>query len=509
MVCNDSSDDDSFECLSSSGDRKKGEYEELEMLTGNGHVSHEPNKCGQAIAAKVWEWRYFLVIAWPLMALIMAPFAYQLVVNALPLPKSPPHGTGSALAEDLFEAKFPYLVGMKMEMVVLKCREECKSAVSVMSQLHVESLKDMVLRFGQEYPGTIIDIRSYYTFGTKIDSNPMLSFDKQSILFVWSWRVNGTMKLTAQSFAKEMTKRVEILNGQQGDGPDTFDLAVTGPTFLNVAMKETVLHEVPIHEIETLWLPFGILALRLQSARLLLLALCSMPISILISFGFMYFVSTMLPVILYALVMMLMLCTALSFDYSLFTMTRYAEERRKGANMENAIATVITQSGHVVVVSGLVLTIAYGAMLVLPGAFKSFCVAACSMILCCIGVQMTFVPCLLGVFPWIGAGFENQGSEEEEIDAEDDVDFEDIDNGDTPATQISLKRVREFRKGIYYKVGGRLTQPPSGMPSGMPSGKPSGTPSGTPSGKRPGCWARCLGLGGPGLLAGLRRRGVG
>ena len=46
--------------------------------------------------------------------------------------------------------------------------------------------------------------------------------------------------------------------------------------------------QVPIHEIETLWLPFGILALRLQSARLLLLALCSMPVAILISFGFMH-----------------------------------------------------------------------------------------------------------------------------------------------------------------------------------------------------------------------------
>lgn len=75
-------------------------------------------------------------------------------------------------------------------------------------------------------------------------------------------------------------------------------------------------------------------------------------------------------------------------------------------------AIVITQSGHVVVVSGLVLTIAYGSLLVLPGvsfwrffnrgvsvdhadsivhcsrfrwfpgAFKSFCIAACSMILC-------------------------------------------------------------------------------------------------------------------------------
>jgi len=46
--------------------------------------------------------------------------------------------------------------------------------------------KDQVLRFGFQNPGTIIDIRSYYTFGTKIDDNPMLSFDKQSILFVWS-----------------------------------------------------------------------------------------------------------------------------------------------------------------------------------------------------------------------------------------------------------------------------------------------------------------------------------
>ena len=45
--------------------------------------------------------------------------------------------------------------------------------------------------------------------------------------------------------------------------------------------------EVPIHEIETLWLPFGILAYRLRSGRLLLLALCSMPVAILVSFGFM------------------------------------------------------------------------------------------------------------------------------------------------------------------------------------------------------------------------------
>ena len=31
------------------------------------------------------------------------------------------------------------------------------------------------------------------------------------------------------------------------DGPDSFELQATGPTFLNVAMKDTVLHEEPWH----------------------------------------------------------------------------------------------------------------------------------------------------------------------------------------------------------------------------------------------------------------------
>ena len=35
-----------------------------------------------------------------------------------------------------------------------------------------------------------------------------------------------------------------LRNEQVDDGPDSFELSATGPTFLNVAMKETILHEV-------------------------------------------------------------------------------------------------------------------------------------------------------------------------------------------------------------------------------------------------------------------------
>lgn len=502
-VCNnDSSDDDTGSVLEcNSVGSRGGESDELDELTGKNHgQSH--GGCGHVLANWIYNSRYILVIAWPVAAVIMAPFAAMLVINALPLPKTPPHGTPSMLAFELFEAKFPFLVGMKMEMISLTCRSYCATAVSTTSKAYVQELKDLVKQFGHAYPETIIDIRSYYTFGTKIEHNPMISFDKQKLLMVFSWRVNGTMKLTAQAFAKQMSEKIWQMNKLQDPdtGPETYDIAATGPTFLNLAMKETILHEVPVHEILTLWMPFGILAYRLRSVRLLLLALCSMPISILTSFGVMYFVSLHLPVIMYALVMMLMLCTALSFDYSLFTMTRFTEERELGAGMKEAIMTVITQSGHVVVVSGLVLTIAYGAMLVLPGAFKSFCVAACTMILASLGVQMTFVPCLLAIFPWLGAGFEppaqkswlsnaspkpSQASfRSEGVDISRNSfgkdsyggspreaskfgftphDFLDQDGHDVPDHKNPMKKVAKFREGIYYWMGGKLTQFPTNV----------------------------------------------
>ncbi|CAE8721632.1 unnamed protein product, partial [Polarella glacialis] len=472
--CNDSSDGEESGLDRSSGSYG-GESDELEELTGKAHGKHD-HGCASACAECIWRFRHVLIVAWPLSAIVLAYPAFLLVLNALPLPKSPPRGTQSDLAEDLFEAKFPYLVGMKMEMVVFTCRTQCESAVSGLTQGYVQQIKDMVKQFGNENPGTIIDIRSYYSFGTKINNNPMISYDKQSLLLSWSWRVNGTTKLVAQAFAKSVNDEVDLINELQPSGPGTFEVAATGPTFLNRAMKETLIHEVPIHEISTLWLPFGILGYRLQSFRLLMVVLCSMPISILISFGCMYFVSLHTSVIMYALMMMLMLCTALSFDYSLFTLTRFKEERLHGANMKDAIHTTIVQSGHVVVVSGLVLTIAYAAMLVLPGAFKSFCIAACSMIICSLGVQMTFVPSVLAVFPWLGADFDppdgvhdeglGHGNDPEgdkrkvilDEDQKEDQLFDPVHGSHSPKSPLA--KVEAFRHGIYYDLGGKLTQFP-------------------------------------------------
>eukprot|EP00929_Paragymnodinium_shiwhaense_P059695 TRINITY_DN29882_c0_g1_i1.p1 TRINITY_DN29882_c0_g1~~TRINITY_DN29882_c0_g1_i1.p1 ORF type:complete len:1136 (-),score=221.10 TRINITY_DN29882_c0_g1_i1:333-3740(-) len=413
------------------------------------------------VAKCIYRCRYFIVIIWPVLAIAAAPNALQLVERVSPLSKDPPHGTQSWDAKKEFEDKFHYLVGMKKEMIMFSCKQPCETAVTGLSAGLVQQVKAMIEEFGNKNNGTIIQVDSYYTYGAKIDPNPFLSHDKQSILLVWMWRIHGRQKFQALDFASELLAHVDQVNYQQ----DEFRLDVTGPTFLNLAMKSTLIKEVPLHEALTIWMPFLILYYKLKSVKMLFLALGSMPLSILTSFGLMYYVSLYSTVLTYSIMMMLMLCTALSFDYSLFTLSRYAEERANGEDVEKAILAVITVPGHVVVVSGLVLCIAYGSMLVLPGAFKSFCLSACSMIIMCIGVQLSWVPCVLAIFPWLGPPQAVRSEQKALLENGDDEDDSQAGSHiamlQKPEKKLTpLEKARPHMQGIYYHMGGFLTKCP-------------------------------------------------
>ena len=139
-----------------------------------------------------------------------------------------------------------------------------------------------------------------------------------------------------------------------------------------------------LHEVKTVWLPILILGYVLRSWRLLLLALTPMLFEILVGFGFLYFVSLSgLTISYYALMIMLMLIMALSWDYALFMLTRYKAEREAGQEVEEAVIRMVASSGSIVVVSGVVLSICWSVMLGLPEMFKTFGIAAASAIMVC------------------------------------------------------------------------------------------------------------------------------
>jgi predicted RND superfamily exporter protein len=405
------------------------------------------------LARFIYRNRYVFVIVWPLFALLMAPLAGMLLITAIPMTKEPPAGSDSAQALAVFEEHFEGLYRLRRELVVFRCKVRCESAASDLSRGLVEEVVSLVEHFEGTHPGTIVMVNSYFTFAGhhQLGENPMLSDDRQSILVQWFWRVNETVKDDCVKFLDRIQEFIDETNTFQG--PGGLQVSNTGLLTLDNAFTETMLEENTVHEIRTVWLPLIILALALQSPRMIFVALGCMPMELACAFGLVYLISLKATVLFQALSMMILLCTSLSFDYSLFVLTRYSEERGGGASVQDAIETVISQSGRVVVISGCVLMLAWASMIGLPPPFNTFCTAACAMILVCVSVQLTFVPSLLGVFPILGppAGQKIAPSHESRdisvlLDQEGPTD--------------PMTKAEPFMKGVGFAMGKWLTRFP-------------------------------------------------
>lgn len=369
--------------------------------TGGHGADHSSHRIAFAFANFVWNWKHLILFVWPVLAVVLAPFAARLMRHVSPLDKHAPAGTESAQAMDVFEKHFSFLMGMQREMVVIRCTRPCSSAATVESRGIVQIIDDLVKRFGDDHPGSLIHLHSYFTYGTKLEVNPMLAHDRQSILVQWAWRVPTELKFKAEAFVEQMQEVIDEINESIGV-PAGLTALATGPTFLKRALRLTLAEELPKHDFSVLPFSLSILAYRLKSVRMVIFPLISIAICAPIAFGLVYFVALHTTVLSHAPMMMILLCAALSLDYSLFTLTRYSEERAAGAEVKEAVITTIVQSGHVVLLSGCVLIVAYAANLVMPSTIKSFCVAASTMIVACIGVQLTFVPAMLAVCPCLG-----------------------------------------------------------------------------------------------------------
>lgn len=379
-----------------------GDWEDSDDSDGRRTSDGSEGQQAPCIARAIYKLRWLFLLGWPALTVALAPCAYLLLLNAQPMTKKAPAGTESTAAMQVFEQHFPDLAEVRREMVVIRCRTHCKTAATDMSRGIVEQISDLLYHFQNVNPDAGIVVNSYFTFSEhhQLGDNPMISADQQSILLLWVWRVPERLKKVSEKFVGTMQVALDEMNEMQA--ADGLSFSLTGLVTLDVALTETLIEEIPVHEMSTIWLPFCILAYALRSPRMLLLAIIPMPMEILISFGLVYFASLKTVVLFYALMMMLMMCTSLSFDYALFMLTRYAEERAAGEPVDRAIQTVISQGGRVVVISGIVLIIAWGSMAGLPEPFNTFSLSSCTMIAVCVLVQLTFVPSLLAIMPFLG-----------------------------------------------------------------------------------------------------------
>jgi RND superfamily putative drug exporter len=93
-----------------------------------------------------------------------------------------------------------------------------------------------------------------------------------------------------------------------------------------------------------------------------------------------------------------MLGLALAIDYSLFMVSRFREELRRGRTVEQAVETTVATSGKAVAFSGLAVAIGLsGLLLFQPAALRSFGIGGSIVVASSVFYALTFLPAALGM----------------------------------------------------------------------------------------------------------------
>ena len=93
-----------------------------------------------------------------------------------------------------------------------------------------------------------------------------------------------------------------------------------------------------------------------------------------------------------------MLGLALAIDYSLFMVSRFREELRRGRTVAQAVETTVATSGKAVAFSGLAVAIGLsGLLLFRPTALRSFGIGGSLVVASSVFYALTFLPAVLGM----------------------------------------------------------------------------------------------------------------
>jgi RND superfamily putative drug exporter len=120
--------------------------------------------------------------------------------------------------------------------------------------------------------------------------------------------------------------------------------------------------------------------------------------SLLISFGILSIIAANTTVSIFTENIASMIGIGVGIDYSLFILTRYREEKRRGHPVEEAIPLALASSGKAVFVSGLTVVVALaGTQLVNIQAFKSMGFGAMIAVAFAAAAALTLLPALIGL----------------------------------------------------------------------------------------------------------------
>ena len=182
------------------------------------------------------------------------------------------------------------------------------------------------------------------------------------------------------------------------DPPSDITLQLTGVAPATQDQAEQ--SEKELIQSETVSFPFAALILILVFASLLAagLPLLVAALAIPTTLGGVYLAAQVTELSIYVQNVATMLGLALAIDYSLFMVSRFREELRRGRDVGTAVQITVATSGKAVTFSGLAVAIGLSGLLLFePTALRSFGIGGALTVAASVFFALTFLPAVLGM----------------------------------------------------------------------------------------------------------------
>ena len=299
-----------------------------------------------------------------------------------------PKGAPSTRASEVFAANYPAMNSWAPAFVIT----HSKTSQSVIQPASKE-IAATAASYATKFPTIVQSVAGYYTYasaGLTQLANLQVSSD------------NSTM-ITTISFQKKTTLTEiynvcgSLLEWSEAVSTPSLSVYTTGifPLFSQM-QKQTSIDFAMIDEI-VLPICIFILGCYLQSYRHMAISFVNLACTILLTFGILMPITTVVDINPFSPSILLSLGVAVSFDYSLFMLTRFKEEIFYDRHsLQDSVFNMLVSSGHVVVLSGSTLFVTFILLLIFPQNFLQSVGYSCSIVvLSSMLANLSITPCML------------------------------------------------------------------------------------------------------------------
>ena len=334
----------------------------------------------------------FLLIAVLCMGPLFAVYAPKLQGSTV-IAFTPPSGHPSAQAKDQMMAHWPE--AEKSSIVVLLVSSaggfdvprNCSNRVVT----YIRAVSEAVAKAG--YTKALgMKVTDYYTMQCPLQLPLASRFIAPTSTVVFFTIEKASDKSTNKGepyynfvqFLKDESKALAAQHFPSGE----FGASVTGQKVLTIEAREGTISDAAKADVFVIPVAFIILALFLQSTRLMIVPLISIAVCLGSAFSICYAIAQAMSVQSTTPQLMMSATLAMNIDYNLFLLMRYRENVVDGLSLRENVRLLVTHTAmETVLGSGSLVAIAFFAMAIIP------CEALISTGICC-GVTIALVVCV-------------------------------------------------------------------------------------------------------------------